>query len=186
MYRQSALAASPILPAATGVLMYIAVYVGSLLLIQGSSMAQSEYNENAQFYLSSSVARRAQGDYQGAMADLDRAIQISPNGLGGRYYINRGDLKQEMGDSRGAVHDYNRGIKLGSNFGVNYRRRGIAKASTGDLNGAIPDYNIAIGILSPPRQRTPELVIEVHILRGNAWRALGSNQAACSDYKYAV
>ena len=171
---------------ATGILASTALFVGVILLGQNTSFAQATTSDVARSYLSSSLRKKELGDYNGAMADLDRAIQIEPNGLGGRHYINRGDLRQELGDSREAILDYNLGIALGANFGVNYRRRGVAKAAIGDQLGAIDDYNTAINILSAPRQRMPDLVIDVHILRGNAWRVLGANQNACNDYRMAV
>lgn len=163
-------------------------YTAVLLLIQEPSLAQfaNHGGGDAQYYLSRSVERRNAADYQGAMADLNRSIQIAPNGLYGRHYINRGDLRYQLGDFYGAVTDYNQGISLGNNFGVSYKRRGVAKSATGDQHGAIVDYNIAIEILSPPKQTSPDLVIEVHVLRGNAYGALGATQEACNDYKKAV
>lgn len=155
-------------------------------MLQASALAQSNNDEYAQYFLSRSVTRRDSGDFQGAMADLHIAIESGGRAVRGLAFMNRGDLKHQLGDSYGAISDYTQGINLGMNFGVDYRRRGVALAATGNYRQAIADYNIAIAILSPPKKRSPDLVIEVHILRGNAWRATGANQEACFDYKKAV
>lgn len=186
MHRLSALVAVLIQSSTPLLLLGCAMSPAALLFFQEPSLAQPANIVEAQFYLSRAVEKRRAGNYQGALSDLNKSIQIAPNWNYGLHYINRGDLRQQLGDSYGAISDYNQAFALGNSFGTNYRRRGAAKAAIGDYRGAIADYNIAVGILSPPRQSSPDLVIEVHILRGNAWGAIGANQEACEDYKKAV
>lgn len=120
------------------------------------------------------------------MSDLGIAIESEENSIRSVAYMNRGDLKQQLGDSREAISDYTQAMNLGNSGGVAHSRRGVAKAAIGEYRLAITDYNIAVAILSPPRQSSPDLVIEIHILRGNAWRAIGANSEAYDDYKKAV
>jgi tetratricopeptide (TPR) repeat protein len=45
----------------------------------GSSNAQTTANDNAQAYFEQAILKNGKGDYRGAIADLNRAIQINPN-----------------------------------------------------------------------------------------------------------
>jgi tetratricopeptide (TPR) repeat protein len=184
--RLPALVAAMLMTGTQPYLLGTAISTATVLIIRQPLSAQSANDEYAQYYLSRSVARRGSGDYQGAISDLSIAIESGGNAIRSQAYMNRGDLKHELGDSHGAISDYTQAMNLGNSGGVVHRRRGVAKAAIGEYRLAIADYNIAVAILSPPRQSSPELVIEVHILRGNAWRAIGANQEACEDYKKAV
>jgi tetratricopeptide (TPR) repeat protein len=52
------------------------------------------------------IAKYATGDLEGALADLDRAIAIEPNGH--EAHTNKGDILQEMGRLREALDSYTR------------------------------------------------------------------------------
>ena len=52
-------------------------------------------------------------DYQGALADLDKAIEIDP--LDEFNYSSRGMIKGHMGDLRGACSDWRKAEELGHN-----------------------------------------------------------------------
>jgi len=51
------------------------------------------------------------GDLNGAMADLNQAIELNPQY--GLAYRNRGNAKRKKGDLDGAIADFNRAIQLG-------------------------------------------------------------------------
>ena len=57
--------------------------------------------------------KKEKGDFDGAIADYTRLIEIDPKaaGMAGAYY-DRGEAKQEKGDYAGAMADYDRALEL--------------------------------------------------------------------------
>jgi tetratricopeptide (TPR) repeat protein len=92
----------------------------------------------------SAMQKYQQGDYQGALADYNRAIKNNPQSP--NAYYNRGLLKADkLQDFQGALLDYNRAIKLKPNYDAAYNNRGNLKADKlQDYQGALLDYNRAI------------------------------------------
>jgi tetratricopeptide (TPR) repeat protein len=92
----------------------------------------------------SAMQKYQQGDYQGALADYNRAIKNNPQSP--NAYYNRGLLKADkLQDFQGALADYNRAIKLKPNYDAAYNNRGNLKADKlQDYQGALLDYNRAI------------------------------------------
>ena len=85
---------------------------------------------------------RGAGNYDGAIADFDRAIKLDPKSAGA--YCARGDVKQAKGDWDGAIADYNRCIELEPTNDEVYDGRGIANQAKGNNDLAIADYTHAI------------------------------------------
>lgn len=75
------------------------------------------------------IARAAQGDFEGEIADLSKAIEL--DGKNGVYYNNRGWSKLEVRDLNGAYADFNKAIKLAPEFPFPIDGREIV---TQDLN----------------------------------------------------
>jgi len=88
------------------------------------------------------IVKRAKGDLDRAIFDLNRALELNPNII--HAYYNRGNAKQEKGDLKGAISDYDKAIELDPNHISAYINRGAAKQKKGDLDGAISDYDKAI------------------------------------------
>ena len=81
------------------------------------------------------------GDYQGAIADYDKAIERNP-----RFavaYNNRGNAKSTLEDHQGAIADYDKAIKFNPKYAKAYKNRGIAKNALGDMEGAKKDFDKA-------------------------------------------
>jgi tetratricopeptide (TPR) repeat protein len=92
----------------------------------------------------SAIQKYERGDFQGALADYNRAIKNNPQSA--NAYYNRGLLKADkLQDFEGALSDYNRAIKLKPNYDAAYNNRGNLKADKlQDYQGALSDYNRAI------------------------------------------
>ena len=66
----------------------------------------------------SGIAKRKSKDYQGAIADYNKAIAINP-----QYAVafnNRGNAKVDLKDYQGACADYKRAISLGYHSTKNF------------------------------------------------------------------
>jgi tetratricopeptide (TPR) repeat protein len=95
-------------------------------------------------YFTSAAQKYQQGDYQGALNDYNRAIQINPRNA--NAYYNRGLLKAtKFQDPQGALADYDRAIKIKPAYDAAYNNRGNLKVEQlKDYQGALADYNQAI------------------------------------------
>jgi len=81
---------------------------------------------------------RDQGDFDGAMADYARAIELDPKCF--NAYLNRGILKMNHHDLDGAIADYTRAIELDPKSFSGYNDRAVAKKFKGDEAGSAADY----------------------------------------------
>jgi tetratricopeptide (TPR) repeat protein len=81
----------------------------------GSSQTQIDPNENAETYHSQTEIKWKKKDYQGALADITRAIQIEPNNA--HFYADCGSIKFKLNDRSGAMQDRQQAAKL-------YRQQG--------------------------------------------------------------
>ena len=79
-------------------------------------------------YNNRGIAKGSMGDHKGAIADLDRALEINPQLAGG--YYNRGNAKGSMGDHKGAIADFDRALEIDPQYADAYNNRGNAKGTT--------------------------------------------------------
>jgi tetratricopeptide (TPR) repeat protein len=83
--------------------------------VSGSSETQAVPNENADTYHSQAKIKWKKEDYQGALADISRAIQIEPNNA--HFYDDRGSMKSIRNDRTGAIEDLQQAAKLSQQQG---------------------------------------------------------------------
>ena len=82
------------------------------------------------------------GDYQGAIAAFDSAIQLKPDAA--EAYVNRGYVKGELGQLNAAIADFDTAIRLKPDLAEAYVNRGVAKASLNRTSGAKRDLQTAL------------------------------------------
>ena len=81
-------------------------------------------------------------DYNSAIKDYDKAIQINNNYL--KAYYNRGLSYASLEDYDKAIEDFSKVIELKPDFAEAYHLRGLAKEYNSDLDGAAADYEQAL------------------------------------------
>ncbi|MCU0540803.1 MAG: DUF3160 domain-containing protein [Oscillatoriaceae cyanobacterium Prado104] len=112
-----------------------------------------------------------QNDYQQALEQFDRALQINPN-LAEAYYF-RGLTHRQMDDTRRAVEDYTQALQINPKWSDVHTSRAEARTQLGDFKGAVEDYTQVL-------QSNP-LALEAYVNRGFVETRLGHNQAAIED-----
>jgi protein O-mannosyl-transferase len=120
-------------------------------------------------------AKFADGNYQEAILDYNKAIEI--NQYLEESYFKRGNAKRSIGDLHGALEDYDRAIDINPKKSQVFFSRGYLKYRFGDNRGAIYDYNRAIEL-------NPQ-ISQGYYNRGVAKNELGDREGACSDWKKA-
>jgi tetratricopeptide (TPR) repeat protein len=100
----------------------------------------------AQKYSKLALQKVLTRDFKGALADLDRAIQIDPNYA--KAYNSRGTVKMlGFKDYQGAALDINRALQIDPKLSAAYTNRGTLKAmESQDYQGALVEFNRAIQI----------------------------------------
>ena len=93
-------------------------------------------------YINRGGAYDYKGEYDRAIADFDKAIELNPKD--GGAYINRGAVNYHKGEYDRAIADYTQAIKLDPKDAAVYTNRGIAYRRQGDFDRAIADYDKAI------------------------------------------
>ena len=78
-----------------------------------------------QSYFNQGNDKYESGDYQGAVSDYDKAIQLDPQ-FANAYY-NRGHAKNELGDFEDAALDYGEVIKRNSRDAQAYYARAFVR-----------------------------------------------------------
>ena len=88
-------------------------------------------------YYSRGNSKRDLKDYDGAIADYTKAIDLDPNFASA--YNNRANSKVRLKNYIGAIFDYNKAIDLDPNFASAYNNRGIANFLIGGKKSACED-----------------------------------------------
>ena len=112
-----------------------------LLIVLILFFSYATYSQTAEEYFDIAYDKAENGDYYGAIADLNKAIELDPNDA--KAYYNRGLSKGNLKDYYGAISDFNKSIELDPRS-IAYYNRGWLKHKLKDYYGAIADYNKAI------------------------------------------
>lgn len=126
--------------------------------------------------IKSAFSKLEQRNIQGAIADLDRAIQLEPQNP--EAYLNRGAVRQMGGNMQGALSDYTQAIKLKPSYIIAYRNRAEIYFRTTKYKEAISDYSKLIE-LNPGDAGA-------YYGRGLATAATGNKNKAVQDLKKAA
>ena len=106
------------------------------------SSSGSDLDEATRGYYNRGNSYSRQGQYQQAIEDYDKAIELDPND--GRAYYNRGNSYSRQGQYQQAIDDYDKVIELDPNDAEPYSDRGSSYHRLGQNERAIEDYDEAI------------------------------------------
>ena len=135
-----------------------------LFVLLSLLIACSDFGQNtAEDYTESGKSKFNLKDFNGALADYNKAIELNPDYL--FAYMERGYLKYALEDYRGAIADYTKAIELRPDYMVNkfvntmretaqdfldkVEKRGDFRDETGallDYTKAMADYDQAIAL----------------------------------------
>jgi tetratricopeptide (TPR) repeat protein len=121
-------------------------------------------------------AHHDKGEYDRAIADYTRAVELNANDA--VVYNNRGIAYRAKGDNDSAIADYTRVTEINPRDAVAYNNRGVAYRAKGNNDSAIADHTKAIEL-------DPELA-SAYNNRGIAYRAKGDNDSAIADHTKAI
>ena len=99
------------------------------------------YSQTAEDYFKSAYDKDENGDYYGAISDLNKAIELNPDYA--MAYLNRGFAKSNLKDHYGAISDYNKSIELDPDYPIAYNNRGLAKLILGQKYSGCLDLSKA-------------------------------------------
>ena len=119
-------------------------------LLHGKMYPAHNYQQNNPFLkdqfgyalLNRAAVYRIKGEYDRAIADCNRAIELDPGYA--EPYSNRGAVYRKKGEENLAIADYNKAIELKPDLAHAYNNRGNAYIQKGEIDLAIADYNRAI------------------------------------------
>ena len=126
-------------------------------------------------------AKRQSGDFAGAFADLDLALELEPKKLEPKKAFAlgcRGEAKRQRGDFAGAIADLDLALQLKPKDALALRCRGEAKRQRGDFAGTIADLDLAL-------QLKPKDAFALRC-RGEAKRGLRHFAGAIADFNLAL
>ena len=132
--------------------------------------------DDAEGFLNRAGARGFNGDMNGAIDDLSRAIDLDPKSEPAVY--RRGAFKLQKGDYDGAITDLSRAIEISPSTADYYSDRGLAKLRKRDNDGAIVDFTRAIEL-------EPKNAI-AYRNRALAKNMKGDADGALADYNRAI
>ena len=104
-------------------------------IVIGTSLMTGCTNPFETQYLNQGVEKHKAGNYQGAIDDWSKAIEINPQNA--IAYNNRGSAKDDLGDHQGAITDYTKAIGIDPRDADFYYNRGYVKDNLEDYQGAV-------------------------------------------------
>jgi len=113
-----------------------------LLIVLNSCASTQENSKTASFYILRGISYNDIGDYDRAILEFTRAIQLNPFDADA-YFLRAATYKNKK-DYEKAIADYTQAIIINPDYITAYILRSSAYHSKGDLDRALAGYNQAI------------------------------------------
>jgi tetratricopeptide (TPR) repeat protein len=147
--------------------------------LAGMAVAQGQGSDAARDAHRRAVELQRKGDLEGALRELDRAVEVSPGSAAA--WFNRGLARRALKDCRAAVKDFARALELRPDFFNALYQRGNCRQALGSSQLAIEDYSRAAAL--PGRIDARFLA---YFGRADAYRRLGRLEEADADYTQVI
>ena len=112
-----------------------------ITLLTALFLVSNVYGQTSKEYFNRAVAKYNLLDYEGAIADYTKAIELNPNYA--EVFFNRGMCKAFLQDFRGAIADCTKAIELNPNYAEAYFNRGVSKNFLGQKDSGCLDFSKA-------------------------------------------
>ncbi len=141
--------------------------------------ADEETLMSASDYYIHSKTELAEGNIDGAIADLTAAIQADSNMA--EAYIRRGDIYMQIGDYNSAMNDFNVALSIDASNPVAYYDRALLNIRLEGFNAAMNDINNALATYNSNPNEVLQLR-DLYAKRGqlNLW--MKNWEGAIADY----
>ncbi len=133
--------------------------------------------ECGEAYLHRGTARNELEQYKAALADLERALCLSPD-VASAIYSARGVAKSGLGQHEAARAEHEQAFRLEPRCAVLYANRGFSQMLQGADEAAIADFDEALRL-------NPEMP-EVYHYRGEVKFFRGQYESSIADYDAAI
>lgn len=147
--------------------------------VQSSDETSGTYGKDpksAGEYLNRGISRFNKLDFDSALEDFNKAIELDPKSVHAYHYRGAAYAHKERYDL--AIKDYDKAIELDPKFVTPYSDKGLAYYRAGDYGRAIEETNKALEI-------NPGAGF-VYLRRGMIYQAKGDTEQAEKDYDKAV
>ncbi|MCJ2542608.1 tetratricopeptide repeat protein [Thermostichus vulcanus] len=98
------------------------------------------------------------GDPEGALADLDRALQSDPNYA--PAYVNRSYVYNQLRQPEAALADAEQAIRLDGGIPEAFFSRGVAQLQLGDREAALEDFRRAMALFSKSGNLADQTILQ--------------------------
>ena len=149
------------------------------LLSQSKStepFSQDKQTVSAESYILWGNAKYEIGDYESAISDYYKVIQLQPDDA--EAYHNMGLAKFNLEQHFDAIADFDMAIRLKPDYALAYSNRGIVTAQLGRFSDAISDFDAAI--------RFDRELTAAYYNRGLMYALLKQFATAVSDFNTAI
>jgi len=134
------------------------------------------YKTDPVLYYNMAIAYSKQGEFEKAVAEYDKALNINPEYL--LAYQGRASALTMVGEYSAAIDDYDKALDKNPYFTSAYKGRGVAKAILGYFDDAIFDFSLALEL-------NPEDA-QAYMYRGLAYHSAEDPIKACEDLDQAL
>jgi len=152
----------------------VSIWESSITLWNQVLMEAKPYRGYALAYTNRADSRSDRGEFEKAMEDYDRALELNPEYVDALN--NRGMIRGLQQQYQEAIRDFDEAIRIRPDFAKAYNNRGNARRFLGDADGALQDFTRAINI--------KPTYLDAYINRGILFYLTGDSLAACSDWKF--
>ena len=106
---------------------------------------------DAEAYYGRGMTYHVLGEYQEALCDYARAIEMNPERA--KFYHSRGITHRRLFEWENAVAAYDKAIELNTGFAEAYYDRGIVYKRVGQVREAISDFERFLALAADPQRR---------------------------------